>query len=497
MSEFSTKPTNETLDPQDWDATTALGQQMVAEMLAYLANIRDEKVWKPIPDAVKEKFREPAPLDSQSPEDVYNDFREWVMPYPMGNAHPRFWGWVIGSGTVAGALAEMLAAALNPNTGGGEHVANYVEAQVIDWCKEMLGYPTTASGLLVSGCSMANLVGLTVARNIAVNYDMRRDGLQGNRPILTAYASFETHSSIQKAMELLGLGSVALRKIPVNSQLQIDLEALEMTIASDKQRGFVPMCVIGNAGTVNTGAIDDLAGLANICDREKIWFHVDGAFGALAALVPSQSPRLNGMERADSVAFDLHKWMYLPYEIGCILVRNRDLHREAFTLTPTYLAHNDRGPSGGESWFSDFGIQLSRGFKALKAWMSMKEYGLRKYARLIQQNIDQAGYLTSKIEAHPNLEMMAPQSLNIVCFRFVKSGYSEQQLDEFNKEILLRLQEQGIAVPSGTEIDDRYVIRAAMCNHRTRIEDLDILIDSIEGLAEELQNDKFAEVPVA
>ncbi len=496
MSELFSRPGNETLDPQDWAAQTELGQQMVADMFDYLANIRKEKVWRPIPDEVKAKFKEPAPLDPQTQEDVYQEFRDLIMPFPMGNLHPRFWGWVIGTGTVSGALAEMLAAMLNPNTGGGEHVANYVEQQVIDWCKEMLGYPTSASGLLVSGCSMANLVGLTVARNSAVNYDMRRDGLQGARPILTAYASFETHSSIQKAMELLGLGSVSLRKIPVNSNLQIDLEALDMSIASDKQRGFIPMCVVGNAGTVNTGAIDDLNGLADICKRENIWFHVDGAFGALAALLPTQSPRLSGMERADSVAFDLHKWMYLPYEIGCVLVRDQELHREAFTLTPAYLTHNDRGPSGGENWFSDFGIQLSRGFKALKAWMSIKEYGLRKYARLIQQNIDQALYLTSKIEAHSHMEMMAPQSLNIVCFRYVIPGYSEQQLDRLNTEILLRLQEQGIAVPSGTEIEERYVIRAAMCNHRTRVEDLDLLLQSIEILASEIQDDAFVEVPV-
>ena len=495
MSEFLVTPGNETLDPQDWEAKTALGQKMVADMFGYLSNIREEKVWQPIPDDIKAKFREPAPLDAQPQEEVYQEFRDHILPYPMGNIHPRFWGWVIGTGTPSGALAEMLAAALNPNTGGGEHIANYVEAQVVDWCKEMLGYPTDAGGLLVSGCSMANLIGLTVARNVAAEYDMRRDGLQGNRPVLTVYASFETHSSVQKAMELLGLGSVALRKIPVNNDFQIDINLLEMTIASDRQKGFVPMCVVGNAGTVNTGAIDDLNALADICERENIWFHVDGAFGALAALSPSQSPRLNGMERADSLAFDLHKWMYLPYEIGCVLIRNRELHREAFTLTPSYLAHNQRGPSGGENWFSDFGVELSRGFKALKAWMAMKEYGLRKYARLIQQNIDQALYLTSKIEAHPNMEMMAPQSLNIVCFRYLVPDYSQRQLDLLNQEILLRLQERGIAVPSGTEIDGQYVIRAAMCNHRTRVEDLDLLLSEIENIVAEIEREEFVEVP--
>ncbi len=380
----------ETLDPEDWAAMRALGHRMVDDMMSYLETVRERPVWQPIPDHVKAHLKGPLPLEPQGAEGAYRDFLETVLPYPMGNIHPRFWAWVIGTGTPLGALSEMLAATMNPNVGGGEHVANDVEAQVLDWCKEMLGYPAGASGLLVSGGSMANLVGLTVARNTRAGFDVRQHGLQAASAQMTLYGSCEMHSSIHKAAELLGLGSAALRRIPVNADHEMDVSRLRAAIAEDRDAGHLPFCVVGNAGTVNTGAFDRLQALADLCEGEGLWFHVDGAFGALACLSPDLRPLTAGLTRADSVAFDLHKWLYVPYEAGCVLVRHPDAHRQAFAVVPEYLAHASRGLAGGNLWFSDYGIQLSRGFRALKVWLSIKEHGIRKYSRVIRQNVGQS-----------------------------------------------------------------------------------------------------------
>jgi len=410
-----------------------------------------------------------------------------VLPYPIGNIHPRFWGWVFGTGTVLGAFAELLAAAMNTNAGDlDHHSAIHVEKQVLDWIKEALGFSPSASGLLTSGCSAANLIGLTVARNAQAGYDLRREGVHSAPKRMVLYASQEIHSSIQKAVELLGLGSDALRYVPVNADFQIDLPALQAAIAQDRQDGHQPFCVVGAAGTVNTGAIDDLDALARICQREKLWFHVDGAFGAWAVLAPRARDLVVGMERADSLAFDLHKWMYMPYEIGCVLVRHAEAHRKAFSLTPAYLSRqgDGRGLTGGDlPWLSDYGFQLSRGFGALKAWMSLKEHGIHKYGRMIQQNIDQAHYLAELIRATPELELVAPVPLNIVCFRTTRPGLDDAALNALNQEILVELQEQGIAVPSGTTIRGQFVLRVGHTNHRSRREDFDILVREVVRIA--------------
>jgi glutamate/tyrosine decarboxylase-like PLP-dependent enzyme len=412
----------------------------------------------------------------------------------MGNIHPRFWGWVIGTGTPLGMLADMLAAGMNPNVGGADHTANYVESQVLDWCKEMLAYPAEASGLLVSGGSMANLVGLTVARNTKAEFDLRQRGIYASSRKMTLYGSKETHSSVQKAVELLGLGSKAFRQISVNKDFQIDLFELETNIARDRETDCQPFCVVGNAGTVNTGATDDLEALAQICDRENLWFHVDGAFGALAALSPELRPLVGGMEKADSLAFDLHKWMYMPYEVGCALVRHEEAHRKAFALTPDYLTHSDRGLAGGKIWFSDYGVQLSRGFRALKVWMSIKEHGVQKYGKLIKQNVDQAQYLAKLVEDSSDLQLLAPVPLNIVCFRFTADHHDNETLNELNKEILIQLHESGVAAPSYTLINGRYALRVAITNHRSRREDFEVLADEVIGLGSKLKGTKTQRV---
>jgi aromatic-L-amino-acid decarboxylase len=472
----------ETLDPTDWESTRILGHKMIDDVIDYLKTVRERPVWQNVPNQVKSQFTSPVPVNPQPPEEVYKEFVDKVLPYPMGNIHPRFWGWILGTGTIMGAYAELLAATMNTNNGGGNHIGNHVEKQVLDWIKEMLQFPTSASGVLTSGCSASNLIGLTVARNMKAGFDLRTKGLQLAPEKMVLYASEEAHSSIQKAVELLGLGSEALRLLPVNNHFQINLAKLNATIISDRENGFAPFCVIGAAGTTNTGSVDDLKALASICKREKLWFHVDGAFGAWARLSPNAKKAVVGIELADSLALDLHKWMYMPYEIGCILVRNEKQHRKAFSLTPDYLAHGEaeHGVTGGDlPWFSDYSYELSRGFRALKVWMSIKEQGSKKYARLIQQNIDQASYLGELIKTSPELILSAPITLNIVCFRFVSPDVTDGVLDEINKKIAVDLQESGIAVLTGTVINGRYVLRMANTNHRSRREDFEILIREV------------------
>jgi aromatic-L-amino-acid decarboxylase len=487
----------ETLDPKDWKAMAALGHRMVDDMVRYLKSVRDRPVWTHAPQQVKDHFTQSLPLDPQAPELVYEEFLQYVLPYPVGNIHPRFWGWVIGTGTLFGAFAEMLAAGMNTNTGGlDHHSANHVEKQLIAWFREIFGFPAGSSGVLTSGCSAANLIALAVARNTKAEADLRKEGLQGIGRRMVLYGSEEIHSSLQKAVELLGLGSACLRTVAVDGMFRIDTVKLEETIAADRREGFLPFCIIGAAGTTNTGAIDDLQALADISEREGLWFHVDGAFGAWAVLAAGEKELLRGLERADSLALDLHKWMYMPYEIGCVLVREERGHRDTFSLTPAYLAHGDGGPglTGGDlPWFSDYHFQLSRGFRALKAWMSLKEQGLRKYGRLIEQNIHQARYLGKAVEQDPRLELATPVSLNVVCFRYVgtdprRAEQRKQGLDGLNREILVRLQEEGTAAPSGTMIRGLFYLHLAITNHRSRQEDFDLLVREVLRIGGQLES---------
>ncbi len=480
------KMNEENLDPNDWEAMRKLGHRMVDDLMAYLAGVRERPVWRSMPEEVKEQFQKPVPKTAETPDTIYQEFLDHVLPYPTGNIHPRFWGWVMGTGTPFGTLAEMLAAGVNPNIGGGETSGAMVEFQVLDWCKEMLGYPKEASGLLVSGCSMANLVGLTVARNTKAEIDLRQAGLPAAPRRMVLYASNETHSSNQKAVELLGLGSDALRKIPVNEAFEIDIAALEEAITADKESGNYPFCIIGHAGTVNTGAFDDLNALADICEREGMWFHVDGAFGAWAALAPDLGHLTAGMERADSLAFDLHKWMYMPYEAGCVLVRWPEDHWRSFTLRPDYLSNTEGGAAVEIPWLSDYGLQLSRGFKGLKIWMSLKEHGAEKYGRMIQQNVEQVQYLARLIEQTPELELLAPTPLCIACFRYVGDGLDDGALNSLNEKLLIKLQESGVAMPSNTKINGKYAIRVANTNQRTYCEDFDILVRDVVRLGNQV-----------
>jgi aromatic-L-amino-acid decarboxylase len=482
------KPQDLTLDPENWDQMRALGHQMIDDLFDYWQSIREQKIWRPIPEEVKDFLDLPIPENAQPAEEVYADFKNYVFPYNKGNVHPRFFAWIQGTGTPMGVLADLLASGMNPNTTIGEHSAMYVDRQVVNWCKQLMNFPAEASGILVSGGSMANITALTVARNSFGEEKIRQRGLKAASAQLVLYCSVETHSCIQKAAEIIGLGSEAVRKIGVDDRFQMDVLELESQIQDDLNQGLLPLCVVGTSGTVNTGAIDPLEELLAISKKYGLWFHIDGAYGALAKLDPAYSSRLKAIESADSLAFDLHKWLYVPYEVGCTLIRDADKHREAFAITPNYLLQESRGLSEGLDSINNYGFELSRGFKALKIWMSLKEHGREKYANMIAQNNQQAAYLASLVEGHPDLELMAPVSMSITCFRMIKPGLDESQLKALNREILLRLQEEGIASPSSTILNGKYTLRIANVNQRTRMEDMDILVREVVRIGKEIHS---------
>ncbi len=475
-----------TLDPQNWDTFRKLGHQMLDDVFDYLQQIRETPVWRPMPASEQSRFEENLPYRPQDPEAVYADFKQLILPYPQGNIHPRFWGWVMGSGNAVGILADMLASAMNSNVCLGDHAAIKVEQQVLAWCKQLLGYPDSASGLLTSGASMANLTALIVARNHRSGGKIRRSGARAMPGEMVLYCSVETHNCIRKAAEVMGMGAASVRQIPVDEQFRIRTDLLREVIQNDIAEGRVPFCIVGNAGTVNTGAIDPLDELLAISRKYGLWFHVDGAFGALAKQLPEYAALLRAVEEADSVAFDLHKWLHIPYEAGCVLIRHPEAHREAFAQTPNYLLQHERGVSAGSHSFGDYGIELSRGFKALKIWMSLKTYGAFAFMAMVRQNTSQARYLAQLVEQHPHLELLAPVGLNIVCFRYIRAGWTVPLAQDVNREILMRLQEEGIATVSATILRGQYALRAAVSNHRSRFEDFDLLVAQVVRLGNEI-----------
>ena len=474
------------LDPEDWQGLRQLGHRMLDDMFDYQMNRTEGLVWQPMPDEVRQRFYTPVPQAGMAAEEVYQRFRSEVVPYSMGNSHARFWGWVMGNGTPLGMLADMLAAGLNPTMGGGAHAPALVELQVVDWCRQLFEMPEGTSGLLTSGGSVANLIGLAVARQYGADFDIRAEGVYGTQQRMTIYASSEVHSSVDKAIELLGLGNRSLRKIRVDENYRIDVEALRTTIDKDLAAGYKPIALVGCAGTTNTGAIDPLVELADIAQEYGLWYHIDGAFGALGYLAPELRPRLAGLSRADSLAFDLHKLVYLPMEIGGTLVRDEELHRRTFSLRPDYLHEGGRGLAAPQRWLSDYGIQLTRAFRALKAWMAFQAHGSEKIGKTILKNVDQAQYLMQLIEADPDLEVLAPTDLNIVCFRFAPASVPEDDFDGINEELLYRLQESGVAVPSSTMLNGHFAIRVSITNHRSRRQDFDLLVDEIKQKGEQL-----------
>jgi aromatic-L-amino-acid decarboxylase len=464
----------ETLDPQDWTDLRALGHRMLDDMIDYIANIRERPVWQPIPDVVRAQFREELPRGANEPADVYRAFTDFIAPYATGNVHPGFMGWVHGGGSAVGMLAEMLAAGLNANLGGRDHIPIEVERQIVDWVRQMFGFPAGASGLFVTGTSMANLMAVLVARTCALGKQVRRHGIGDQGARLTAYTSKAAHGCITKAMDIAGFGSDALRCVATDDSHRIAIVALREQIARDRAAGLTPFLVVGSAGTVDIGAIDDLDSVAALCRKEELWFHVDGAFGALGILSPELAPRLAGIESADSIAFDFHKWGQVPYDAGFLLVRDGERHKDAFAAPAAYLRRETRGLAAGSEWPCDLGVDLSRGFRALKTWFTLKTYGTDRLVAIIARSCRLASYLEARVRAEPRLELLAPVHLNIVCFR-----YRADDADRVNREIVVNLQESGIAAPSTTTLDGRLAIRCAIVNHRTDACDIDALVTAV------------------
>ncbi|HET7885956.1 MAG TPA: aspartate aminotransferase family protein [Bradyrhizobium sp.] len=465
---------SETLDPAAWDDVREQAHRMLDEAIDAIANIRERPVWRPIPDDVRARFRRELPRQPSELSDIYQEYAKFIAPYATGNVHPGFMGWVHGGGNVIGMLAEMLAGGLNANLGGRDHMPIEVERQITEWTRSMLGFPEGASGIFVTGTSMANLMAVWVARTAALGASVRQHGVGGEGSMLTAYTSNAAHGCVSKAMDLAGFGTDALRCMPVDRLHRVDVEAMRAQIKRDREIGLRPFLVVGSAGTVDVGAIDDLAGLSALCRQEKLWFHVDGAYGALGVLSPALAPRLAGLESADSVALDFHKWGQVPYDAGFLLVRDQQRHLDAFAAPAVYLRRETRGLAAGSPWPCDLGPDLSRGFRALKTWFTLKAFGTEKLGAMIERTCRLARYLETRISAEPRLELIAPAQLNIVCFR-----YRADDADRVNSEIVIDIQESGVAAPSTTKLDGKLAIRAAIVNHRTDTCDIDALLAAV------------------
>ena len=471
------------LDPADFERFRSLAHRALDEAIDALRDVRDRPVWQPVPESTKNALNEALPRSGMPLESVYEEFRTSIMPFATGNIHPRFLGWVHGTGTPGGMLAEMLAAAMNSNVGGRDHGAVYVERQVIRWFTQLFGWPDTASGILVTGTSMANLLAILVARTRTLPH-VRRTGLASGSQ-LTGYCSHATHACVRKAFEIAGLGAEQLRVLPTDEAHRLDAGALEAAIARDRAAGLLPFIVIGNCGTVDVGAIDPLDELAEIAQREGLWFHVDGAFGALAYLSDALRPMLRGIERADSIAFDFHKWMHVPYDAGCVLIRDGELHRSTFAGGGPYITRMTRGLAAGAPWFADFGPDLSRGFRALKVWFTVKEHGSVGLAAAIERNCAQARLLRDRLERDPQFEVCAPVRLQIVCFRPIDRLRSDPEIDAMVDDAVVALQERGSVVISSTTLNGRRVMRACITNHRTRDDDLGLLLAELRTVLHE------------
>jgi len=483
------------LDPVDWEAYRASCHRTVDEMIERFQAAGEGPVWRPVPDEVKARRRSPLPLQPSDLDEVLDEVRSDLLPYTLGNTDPRFFGWVHGAGTPAGALADFLAGAMNANTGGRQHAPILFEEQVIGWVREMFGFPSGSTGLLVSGTSMATIVGLAVARHRATGGRDRNAGVSREKDRLVGYATEDGHLSIRDAFSLLGLGGERLRAVAMGPDGAMDPDALRTAIERDRAAGLCPFVVIATSGSVTCGAMDDLVRIRAIADEFDLWMHVDGAFGAAARLSPTLAPKVAGIERADSLAFDFHKWFHVPYDAGCVLVRDGELHRAAFGGRADYLSSLDEGPAGGDLWPCELGPELSRGFRAFKVWFTLRHLGARAIGDAVERNCRQARHLARRIAHEEELELMAPAELNIVCFRYRPPpdpaapwapGLPAHELNELNREILLELHRRGLAVPSPLARGGDFAIRVCLCNHRTRTADLDLLAEAVLELGRSL-----------
>ena len=470
----------------DPDAFRRLGHAAVDLIADHLGGIRSRPVFAPMTPGERAALLEHALADDGvAPETLLAFVGREVFAHPMGNGHPRFFGWVNSPPAPVGIVADFLAAAMDPSCAGGDHAAIYVERAAVRWLMELVGFPVAGSmGLLVSGGSMASLTCLAAARHRAAatdGWDVRARGLRGAPASPVLYLSEEGHSCMRKAAEVLGLGGDAVRTVPVDGSFRMDVGALRAAVAADRAAGRRPFCVAASAGTVNTGAIDPLDEVAALCQTEGLWFHVDGAYGAIGAADPALRDRYAGLGHADSVALDPHKWLSVPVECGCALVRDGRLLRDTWSLVPPYLRTEEGKGFGGLPWYSEYGFQQTRGFRALKLWMTLQHLGRSGVAALVQRHITLARRLAAAVDAAPDLERVAPLELSVVCFRYAPPRWASDaaRLDALNKHLVERIQAEGRTFLTGTVLRGRFALRACVLHYGTTEADVDALVDFV------------------
>jgi aromatic-L-amino-acid/L-tryptophan decarboxylase len=424
------------------------------------------------------------PADPMPLDDLVEHLREVVLERSMYPGHPAFLAYISGAGTVPGAPADLLAAAVNPNLGGWRlaPAATAIERHLTAWFAQQFGFPETGSGLLVSGGAMAGFIGLKLARDRKAGWDVRSEGIRTGPP-LAVYGSDEVHHINARALDMLGIGREGLRHVPVDGDFRVRLDLLRDAIKSDLDAGVRPIAVVGSAGTVATGAIDPLPELAEIASEHDLWFHVDAAYGGPAIFSEELRPLLGGIERADSIAFDPHKWMYTPHSGGCILVRDLEHLARSFSIHEfAAYVHEDKERMGTDVDGIDLGPQFSRGFQAFKVWVSLLAHGTRAYGRRIAHDVELAKYLHRRAEERPEFEAMAPTTLSITCFRYVPPDLGdiegrEEYLDSLNERLMSEIQLDGRVFPSNAVLNGRFVLRSCIVNFRTEAEQMDLLLD--------------------
>lgn len=475
------------LDPADWDQFRAAAHRLLDACVDRLAASRDQP-WRPVPEEIRAGYQISDDAGGLSHDALVDWIEQSVLPYGTGNTHPRFFGWVHGTGLAEGLLSELAAATINANCGGRDHGMIYLERAVVDWARRQMGFPETASGLLVAGTSQATLVALTAARLRAVGQDVRRKGHGAAR--LRAYAGAGTHNCVVKALEVMGLGSEALCRIPDDGNHGMAPDTLRRQIAEDRAAGWQPFVIVGTAGSVNFGHFDPLDQLATVARDEGLWFHVDGAFGAWLRLAGAPWHDLtDGIARADSLACDFHKWMYVPYDCGLCLIADEAEHRAAFAARPDYLAGMASGLASGEPWFCDYGIDLSRGNRALKVWSALRVHGRQALGAAITENCRAAARMAALVSAIPDMALARPVVSNICVFTADATLPASGQ-SALNKEIAQRLQLSGEVVFSTTtaplDVGDVVCLRAAITNHRTRPEDVKASLAAIVAARQDI-----------
>jgi aromatic-L-amino-acid/L-tryptophan decarboxylase len=449
----------------------------------HLAELPSRPVWQPLPDALREQLLDlPLPDRAATLDDLVATALRDVLPYAMGNGHPAFFGWVNPPPSPAGVIASLTAAAMNPSVVAGDHADVHLERAVVRWLAELVGFPhEPGAGLLTSGASAATIVCLAGARSgalAAAGHDVRRDGLAG-APQLVAYVPAEAHSCVRRALELLGLGSGAMREVPLDGG-RLDAAALRASIAADRASGAVPALLVGSAGTVNAGVIDPLDALADVAGEEGLWFHVDGAYGAFGVLDPAIAARFRGMERADSLTLDPHKWLGVPVDAGCALVRRGDDLRDAFSLIPPYL-RQDTGDLIGT--FAELGFEQTRPFRALKTWATIAALGRTGVAARIARANELARELATLVDREPELELAGAPETSIVAFRARPAGCPPSRLEEVNHALPEAVQARGRAFVTGTVLDGRETLRACILHPDTGSEHLATLVAEVVATA--------------